>query len=303
MNFSDVYAFNKVGVTLSFTKAAEYLGVNRSTVSKRISRLEQELGVILINRTPRSVSLTETGRMFHQQTVEIDAKIEHAAEAVRGADLKPAGTVTFSVPSSLGASLMPALINRFHTTWPELKLSVHFEEAHVDLVAGSYDLAIRLAQKLADSTLISRRLGWTRKVLAASPGYIAKYGIPTHIKELKDHRCLALGNAVKTHTKWRFSGPAGPVEIPVTFAVSANNHLALILAACLGNGILYIPQICISNELSQQRLQVILPEFNNTEKYGIYAVYPYRKAAAKIKVLVDFIEHELTSFQMIDGRH
>ena len=86
MNFSDVYTFNKVGVTLSFTKAAEYLGVTRSTVSKQISRLEQELGVILINRTPRSVSLTEAGRTFYQQTVEIDAKIEHAAEAVRGAD-------------------------------------------------------------------------------------------------------------------------------------------------------------------------------------------------------------------------
>ncbi len=300
MNFSDVYAFNKVGITLSFTKAAECLGVNRSTVSKRISRLEQELGVILINRTPRSVSLTETGRMFHQQTVEIDAKIEHAAETVRGADLKAAGTVTFSVPSSLGASLMPALVTRFQTTWPELKLSVHVEDGYVDLVAGSYDLAIRLAQKLADSTLISRRLGWTRKVLAASPGYIAKYGIPTHIEELKDHRCLALGNAVKTHTKWRFSGPAGPVEIPVTFAVSANNDLALILAACLDNGILYIPQICISNELSQQRLQVILPEFNNTEKYGIYAVYPYRKAAAKAKVLADFIEQELAAMETND---
>ncbi len=238
--------------------------------------------------------------MFHQQTVEIDAKIEHAAEAVRGANLKPTGTVAFSVPSSLGASLMPALINRFHTTWPELKLSVHFEEAHVDLVAGSYDLAIRLAQKLADSTLILRRRGSTRKVLAASPGYIAKYGMPTHIEALKDHRCLALGSAVKTHAKWRFSSPAGPVEIPVTFAVSANNDLALILAAWLDNGILYIPQICICNELSQQRLQVILPEFNNTEKYGIYAIYPHRKPTAKAKVLVDFIEQELDAMETND---
>ena len=137
-------------------------------------------------------------------------------------------------------------------------------------------------------------------VLAASPDYIAEYGMPTHIEELKDHRCLALGGAVKTNTKWRFSGPAGSVEVPVTLAVSANNHLALILAACLDNGILYIPQICISNELSQQRLQLILPEVNHTEKYGIYAVYPYRKAAAKAKVLVDFIEQELAAMETND---
>ena len=300
MNLSDVYVFNQVAVNLSFTKAANYLGMTRSTVSKQISRLEQGLGVVLINRTPRSVSLTEAGRTFHQQIVEIDLKIEHAAEAIRGVDLKPAGTVAFSLPSSLGSSLMPALINRFHANWPELKLSIHFEDGFVDLVARSYDLAIRLAQKLADSTMVSRRLGSTRKVLAASPGYIAKYGIPTHIEELKDHRCLALGSAVKTNTKWQFSGPTGSVEIPVTFAVSANNHLALILAARLDNGILYIPQICISNELSQQRLQVILPEFGNIEKYGIYAIYPYRKATAKAKVLVDFIEQELAAMETID---
>ena len=82
--------------------------------------------------------------------------------------------------------------------------------------------------------------------------------------------------------------------------MSANNDLALIIAACLDNGILYIPQICISNELSQQRLQVILPEFNHTEKYGIYAVYPYRKAAAKTKVLVDFIKQELAAMETND---
>ncbi len=300
MNFSDIYAFNKVGVTLSFTKAAEKLGVNRSTVSKQISRLEQDLGVILINRTPRSVNLTEAGRTFHQQTIEIDAKIEHAAETVRGADLKPTGTVAFSVPSSLGAALMPALMTQFQAAWPELKFSIHFEDRLVDLISESFDLAIRISQKLNDSNLILRRLSTTYRVLAASPGYLDKYGVPSDIYELKHHRCLGLGSAVKTGTNWQLLDQDKILEIPCSYSVSANNNLALILAACLDNGIVYLPQICIGNELRQQRLQVILPESADPEPYGVFAVYPHRNAAAKVKVLVNFLERELSALGSVD---
>ena len=300
MNLSDVYVFKKVAATLSFTQAAKQIGSSRSAVSKKISRLEQDLGVTLLNRSTRSVSLTEAGRTFHQHTSEVDTRIERAADVVRGTDLQPTGTVAFSVPSSLGAALMPALITQFHSTWPELKFSIHFDDSLVDLIAGSYDLAIRIAQKLNDSSLISQRLTSTHKVLAASPGYLDKYGVPTDISQLKDHRCLGLGSAVKTGTKWRLQDQNRVIEVPCTYSISANNDLALILAACLDNGIVYLPEICISNEVLQKRLQIILRESSDPQPYGIFAVYPHRNAAAKVKVLVNFIEQELSSMSTID---
>lgn len=299
MNISDVSVFNKVATTLSFTRAAKQVGSSRSNISKVISRLEGNLGVVLINRSTRSVSLTEVGRTLHQHTSEIDSRIERAAAAVRATDREPTGTVAFSIPSCLGTALMPALLTQLQSSWPELRFNIHFQDHAVDLIARGFDLAIRISQKLDDSNLISRRLASSRKVLAASPSYLDQYGVPTDISELREHRCLSLGVAVETVTSWRFQDHDSMTEVACTSSISANNNLALVLAACLDHGIIYLPELCIHNELRQQRLQIILPEASDPQPYGIYAVYPHRNAAAKVRVLVDFIEQQIASLQSI----
>ena len=260
MNLSDVYVFEKVAETLSFTEAAGLVGSSRSAISKKIVRLERGLGVTLLNRSTHCVSLTEAGRIFHQQISAIDTSIEHAANAVRGFDRQPIGTVSFSLPSNLGKTLMPALVSQFLVAWPELKFSIHFDDNFVDLIARSYDLTIRISQKLDDSSLISRRLITTRKVLAASPAYLDEYGVPKDISELTDHRLLGRGSAVKNGANWRLHDQNNVVDVPCEFSITANNNLALVLAACLDKGIVYLPEICISDELRRQRLQIILPE-------------------------------------------
>jgi DNA-binding transcriptional LysR family regulator len=301
MNFSDVYVFKKVAQTLSFTKAARQIGSSRSAVSKRICRLEQDLGVMLVNRSTRSVSLTEAGRTFHLHTSEIDTKIERAAEFIRGSDLEPSGTVAFTIPSSLGNALLPTLITHFQSTWPKLKFNINFDDGLVDLIAGSFDVAIRIAQKLTDSSLISRRLGSTRRVLAASPGYLDRHGVPDNVLELAKHRCLGLGNALNTSSTWHFQEDGKAAEIACEYIISANSYAPLISAACLGSGILYVPEICIHAELIRQDLRVILPDTSDPNPYGIYAVYPHRNAAAKVKVLVNFIERELAAVGSLDS--
>ena len=109
-----------------------------------------------------------------------------------------------------------------------------------------------------------------------------------------------MGSAIKTGEGWRLQDQNGTVEVPCSYSISANNHLALILVACLHNGIIYMPELCISNELLQHRLRIILPESSDPQPYGIYAVYPHRNPAAKVKVLVNFIEQELSSMPTID---
>ena len=300
MNMLDVFVFNKVATTLSFTRAAKQCGSSRSTVSKKIRRLEQDLGVVLINRSTRSVSLTEAGRTFHEHTSEVDTRIERAVEVIRRGDLHLTGTVSFAIPSTLGAVLMPALVSKLQSAWPELRFNIHFDDRPVDLIAGSFDLAIQVSQKLDDSRLVSRRLASTRKVLAASPGYLDKYGVPTDIAQLKDHRCLGRGSAAQRRSIWRFQEQGDVVEVPCTYAISANDNRALVQAACLDNGIVYLPEIYMCTEILHQRMHIILPEVSDPLPYGISAVYPHRNAAAKVKVLVSFIEQELTSLRMVD---
>lgn len=292
MNLSDVYVFTKVASSLSFAKAARQLGVSRSAVSKQVSRLEKELGVVLINRTTRSVSLTEAGRTFHAHTAKIDTKIERAIDLVRGADQSPLGTVSFTLPSALGAALMPALTAQFQPCWPDLKLNIHFDDRLQEMIAGNLDLAIRISRKLDDSNLISRRLASTRMVLAASPRYLQEHGVPQKPSQLGEHRCLGRGSAVKSGVTWQLRAAGENIDVPVTFALSTNNNLALILAACLDAGIVYVPEICILGELVRSELELV-PGFTSPEPYGVYALYPHRNAAAKVKVLVDFIEELL----------
>lgn len=297
MNISDVSVFNKVATTLSFTRAAKQIGSSRSNISKVIRRLESHLGVVLINRSTRSVSLTEAGRTFHQHTCEIDSKIEQAVEVVRATDEQPTGTVAFSIPSSLGTTLMPEILTRLQRTWPELRFNIHFHDHVVDLIEGGFDLAIRISQKLDDSNLVSRRLASSQRVLAASPSYLERYGAPTEISELEEHRCLCLGGTVKTATNWRLQDRDEITEVACASSMSANNNLALVLAACLDHGIIYLPELCIHNEIQRQQLEIILPEASDPQPYGVYAVYPHRNAAAKVRVLVDFIEEQIASIQ------
>jgi DNA-binding transcriptional LysR family regulator len=297
---TDIRIFGQVAATGSFNEAAKLLGVSRSAVSKSVSRLEASLGVELVNRSPRKTSLTEAGRELYRHSRKIDDAVVDAIAAVRGADNKHEGNVSCSMPTSLGAALLPAIIREFRPAWPNITLSLHFDERYVDLVGSSFDVAIRVAAKLEDSNLLSRRLGSTREIFVASPAYIEKYGIPMHVNELPHHRCIGLGSALRRRSLWHFIGPDGPLEMTVDRVFTANNDLALIVAACLDEGILRIPELFVRNELTQGFLQEVLPQFCDPKSHGVFAVYPTRKPAAKTRVFIDFVADALVNVPSVD---
>ena len=275
------------------------MGVSRSAVSKQIGRLETDLGVVLLHRTTRSVNLTEAGRVFDAKTAKIDRTLEQAVEDARCSIERPQGTVSFTLPSAMGSALMPALTTSFQNRWPDLTLNIHFEDEMRDLIADNLDLAIRISRKLPDSSLISRRLATTKKVLAASPRYLEKFGVPQNPSDLEEHSCLGRGSATTSGATWSLLNDDEPVDASVSFALSTNNNLATILAACLDAGIVYVPETCIQGELSRGQLQII-PGLADPEPLGVYAIYPHRNAAAKVKVLVDFIEGMLPDLASLD---
>lgn len=296
----DVHVFNYVARTRSFTAAAREVGVSRSSISKKISRLEQTLGVTLLNRNTRNVNLTEAGRTFFEHTSEAATAIEQAAEVVKTSDKKPTGTVGLSVSSSLGATILLPLVTRFQLAWPDVKINLNVEHDVVDLISSGNDLAIRMAPKLEDSSLISKRLGTTKMVLAASPGYLKRFGTPARPEDLRDHCCLAYVGCALGGESWRFRRNNEDFEIPTASSIVCNDAQTLIDAACLDNGIIHLPHICICKEISRGRLQTILLDDLAPTRYGIFAIYPHRHVATKVKVLVEFLEQELRSLPSIE---
>lgn len=297
---ADLHIFARVAEAASFREAAEQLHMARSSVSKRIGQLENELGVALFNRSTRRISLTDAGQTLYQHWEKIALNVSEAIVAVQGVDQAPTGTLRVSMPSSLGAALMPALIQKFLKTWPDLKINLDFSEQHVDVVGKGYDAVIRIATKLPDSRLTGRRLATTPRVLVASPGYLKQYGTPRKLQDLKQHHCLGLGYRSAQKMIWTFLTDGTAVEITLVPTFAANNDLALILATCLDGGILYCPRLLIESEIRLGRLRVLELDDAKGEDCGAFAVYPQPKPPAKVRVFVEFVSECLDQLAITD---
>ncbi len=296
----NLHLFAKVAETLSFHETATQLHLARSTVSKRIARLERELGVKLFNRSTRSMSLTDAGQRLYQHWHEIAKSVDSALATVRDSDQQPTGTLRVSMPSGLGSAFMPGLVGEFREQCREVKLSVDFSEQHVDVVGQGFDVVIRVARRLPDSRLTAKRLATSPRVLAASAQYIEQYGLPEKVEDLRGHHCLALGSPSERQVTWSFDSGDGSVDISLKPVFAANNDLALVLAACLDVGILYTPQVLIESEIHLGRLQIIELDNCKWPVYGLYAVYPKGNPAAKVRMFVEFVEKQLAALGTTD---
>lgn len=296
----DALLFVRVAETRSFKEAARQLRVSQSHVSKRIAQLEQQLGTALIYRSSRSISLTAPGETLLDHCRLICDLAREAKTAVEELSGSPTGRLRLSVPTCIGAALLPRLIDEFAVRHPAVEIEAHSSEAFVDIVAGSYDVVIRVAQKLTDSNLTAQRLGTSPLVLAASPEYLDKHGTPSHVRALSKHSCLGLRRTSGTDAVWRFMARDGGVNVPVTLASSTETNLALVLTACRGLGFIYVPEIVIANELRQGWLRPVLPESCEGIEWGIYAVYSGRKPAASVRAFIEFVKGFLPKLADID---
>jgi DNA-binding transcriptional LysR family regulator len=295
----DILLFVRVAESLSFKEAANQLRVSPAQASKRIASLEEALHTRLIYRSPRSISLTAAGETLLERYRRICEMVEEARVAVENLHNQPRGRLRFSVPTCLGATLLPALYRDFVERYPGIMLDAHTSESCVDIVAGAYDVVIRVAQKLNDSTLTARRLATTPLVVAASPQYLALHGTPAHPTDLSKHRCLGLAKA-KHHSVWQFRTPRGRLTVPVKLSAVSDNNLALVLAVCSGLGLLYVPQAVIANELKQGKLQPVLAEFGRGIEWGVYAVHSGRTPTRNAAVFIEFVRELLPSLDRID---
>lgn len=296
---NDVLLFVRVAETASFKDAAMQAGISTSQASKLIASLEKRLGVQLFYRSPRSLSLTSAGETLLHYCRRICEVVEESREAL-DRHSKPAGRLRFSVPSCLGAALLPRLHSDFAKRYPEIQLDAHTSDYLVDIVAGGYDVVIRVAQRLLDSKLTARRLATAPLVLAAAPSYLERHGTPSDVAELVRHQCLGLKSARNLATKWQFTTPKGPVVLPVHLTTVTDSNLALVLAARAGLGLVYVPRTIIANELRQGALRAVLPEYCKGVTWGIFAVHAGRTPTSNAAAFIDFVRALLPKLDLID---
>lgn len=275
----------------SFSGASRKLGMAPSSVARGIGALEDTLGVRLLNRTTRRLSLTEAGRLYHERSRRILADIEEARLSVAQLEAAPRGMLRISLPVVFGRlHIIPALPD-FLSTYPDLQVDISMTDAYVDLVEEGIDVAVRIGE-LRDSSLIQRKLAPSRRVLCASPAYLERVGRPACPAALRDHTAL-LYKSSGSRAVWRFRDAAGDHEIQVDGSLRANNADALHIAALAGVGITVLPVFMVGPDIRRGALEVIFPEvqFSQTSlDSSIYAVFPYgRHLSPKVRAFVDFL--------------
>ena len=273
----------------SFNKAATIADMSTPALSKRISKLEADLGVQLLYRTTRRLSLTEAGENLYLRAKDINKQVNEAIGEVSGFSSKVGGHIRISVPTISGELFLAEIIAEFCQRHPEISVDVRLENEFVDLVKGGIDLAIRTGV-LEDSSLIAKSLLTSHWVVCCAPSYIEQHGEPQHSEELRAHNCLAYTYQRQGGYEWRFSQKKEQFNVKISGSFATNNAQALRKAALAGYGIAYVPRCSVYEDIQKGNLKVILTDYQ-PRSLGVYAVYPYtRHLPNKIKLLIEHIK-------------
>lgn len=286
---AEMMVFAKVVEEGSFSAAARSLKLTPSAVSKQIGRLEDRLGVRLLNRTTRRLSATEEGAAFFQRCSRILADMDEAEAAVTALHSAPRGNLRINCGIAFGKHQIGPLLPEFLERYPELTVEMTLTDALADLVDEGHDVAVRFGQ-LQDSTMVARQLAVSRRAICASPEYFERHGIPEHPSELVDHNCLTFSHMPHLN-EWIFRLPSGddyPVKPAGNF--SANNGETIHEMALDGLGVARLAEFLVGPDVREGKLMRVLQPFYRDIEVPINAVYPTRRhLSPKVRAFVDFL--------------
>ncbi len=276
--------FARVVQAGSFTGAATMLGLSKSVVSTRISELEARLGVCLLHRTTRRLSLTPDGARLHEQCARLVATADEAREAFDRALREPDGVVRMTVPVGMGLWQLPSLVRELYQLHPRLILDISLSDHRVDLVAEGFDLAIRVAERLEPSTLVARRIGRERMIVCAAPAYLAKHDRPLSPADLVGHNCLRIGSLSRT---WTFRSGRHTTKVNISGSLITDNIVMLRQATVDGIGLARLPMSVVAADVEVKRLEQVLPDYTMGET-NVFIVHPYGKhMPTKVRAVID----------------
>ncbi len=280
--------FRRVAETENFSEVAREMGISQPTVSKQIAALEKHLNVKLLNRSTRQLSLTDIGKQYYSQCVQLLDELNECESRIRNQQSELAGLLRINTPITFGELNIVPHLWQFLADYPDLKIDLVMDDHYVDLVKEGVDMAIRVGP-LTDSTLIARKIGDSPRVTVASPAYLAKHGEPKTLQDLKQHNCLVY-MLLATRNDWHFSGPQGNESIRVEGRFSVNNPRVIRNAVLAGQGIAVTPIWLIEDCIKSGEVTVILDEYIPTP-LEIHALYPARRfVPAKVRSFIDYLQ-------------
>lgn len=269
-----------------FSAAARRDGRSKALLSKHVAELEARLGIRLINRTTRQLSLTEVGRSYYREAVEILARVAALEESVQDAHVGPRGHLRVAAPRTLGDGIVSRLVMAFLAEAPAISVDLSLDDRFVDIVEEGFDVAIRVAE-LADTSLIARRLAPFRMVVCARPDIVAERPV-RRPADLEDRPCIVDTNT-RGRRNWPFLEDGARTTVQVSGRVSANSPMATREAALAGLGFARIPQATVAADVAAGRLALVLEPFE-LDSSAVYAVYPHRRhLSGKVRAFVDFL--------------
>lgn len=281
-------AFKEVVDAEGYSAAARRIGKSKALLSKYIRELEDDVGVLLLNRTTRKLSMTEAGHTYYLSAVEILRQIEELQTSVRDTSKDPKGRIKISAPRTFADSALGFCLVDFMELNPDIELEAHLDDRFVDIVEDGFDLAIRIS-KLEDSSMIAKRIASFSLAVVASPDLIKKVGRPQKPEDLSDMPCVTDTNGRWRHN-WPFQREDGTkFTVQVLGPLDANSPEIIKRAAISGRGFAIVPELLVREELKDGRLVKIF-EKEVQNDMAIYAVYPHRRyLPVRVRALVDFL--------------
>ncbi|MEO8122515.1 MAG: LysR family transcriptional regulator [Burkholderiales bacterium] len=290
-DLNDMMVFASVVAANGFAESARQLGISKSRVSKSVARLERALSVRLLNRSTRGMSLTEIGAAYYKHCVHIADEAAQAAAVVGELRSEPVGVLKITCPVAFGRLHIAPAVAGYLARYPKLRVDLTTTDRLVDLTGEGFDVAIRIERE-PDLHLVARKLAAARRVICATPGYFARFGVPTTPQDLMRHNCLHYTH-FGSHGQWRLQGANGQIVVPVDGSLRVNDDDVLCGAVLGGLGIALLPTFIIGNELQTGLLQSVLPEFVPLERY-IYAVHlPNPNLPIKVRGFIEFLQAQI----------
>ncbi|MGD1902778.1 MAG: LysR family transcriptional regulator [Geitlerinemataceae cyanobacterium] len=289
-------AFKQVVESGGFAAAARDLGTSRSTVSKLVRALENELGVQLLHRSTRVVSPSETGLAFYERCVELLASWEEAERSVKQLQAEPTGRLRVNAPMSFGAMHLAPAIAEFMAQYPQLQVELSLNDRFIDPIEEGFDVTLRIAEPQPTSSLLVQPLATIERVLCASPDYLRAFGTPTHPADLSECTCLRYGH-IALEERWTLYEKNGDGEhlAKLRSRLCSNNGEALREGAIRGLGIALLPRFIVAEALDRGDLAIVLPDYRPSA-LAMELLYPVsRHLSVKTRLLVDFLKARFES--------
>lgn len=294
-NLNDILIFTAVVDAGSFVAGGRSMGLSRSAAGKAVMRLEDRLGARLLNRTTRTLSLTDEGRVFYERGLQVAASIDQAEASIVSNSAAPRGVLRLTVPDAFGRRVVLPLIQKYVAAWPELQVEVSFTDRLADLVEEGFDLGIRIGMTARDTRLVSRVVAKYDAVLCAAPAYLAARGEPRNVDDLASHEGLIFTSR-NQRQGWRLRAKNGGwIRAQVHSRLRLDSAEALRSCALAGLGIAMLPDFLIKDDLSAGRLRQVLPRFK-TDEVKIVTLYPDKRLLEpRVRRFIDLMAEELGS--------